>query len=178
MARAVDVARLVHLNGGHLVGKTRLQKSTYFLEAMEAGFGFDFSYYHFGPYSEELSASADEAQALELLHVSWKRALEGTEYAIFSSKAPEFGQDPKDNLRREILEILRKYSSVELELAATAEFLKRHGHSKDAWAETRRRKASKYDERRAAHSRQLLNELSAFGHGFECEPLASGVAEV
>ena len=39
MARAVDVARLVHLNGGHLVGKTRLQKSTYFLEAMEAGFG-------------------------------------------------------------------------------------------------------------------------------------------
>lgn len=161
MARAEDVARLIHLNGGELVGKTRLQKSAYFLETLEAGFGFDFSYYHFGPYSEELSASTDDAHALALLEVCWKRSQGGAEYAVFSVRASDFAGDEIDDFRRQILNILKNYSSVELELAATAEFLKRNGYADDPWSETRRRKSSKFDDQRSARSRRLVEELNS-----------------
>jgi hypothetical protein len=49
MADTTDVVRLVRSNGGSLVGDTRLQKSAYFLEKLGAGFGFPFSYHHYGP---------------------------------------------------------------------------------------------------------------------------------
>jgi uncharacterized protein YwgA len=164
MADASDIARLIHLNGGRLIGKTRLQKSAYFLEIMGAGFGFDFSYHRFGPYSEDLANSADDAFALGLIDVDWKEAEGGTHYAIFQNKPSNenFENKAEQDLRRQsLLNVLKRYSSIEIELAATADFLRRNGYAKDPWTETRRRKASKVDDARLIKSQRLLRELEA-----------------
>lgn len=161
MADASDIARLIYLNGGQLIGKTRLQKSAYFLETMRVGFGFDFSYYRFGPYSEELTNSADDALALGLINIDWKDSQGGTRYAIFHSRLSKNDGCEQDIQRRKLLDVLKGFSSIEIELAATADFLKRNGYASDPWAETKRRKASKVDEVRLTKSKQLLRELEA-----------------
>jgi uncharacterized protein len=160
MTQASDVAHLILLNGGRLVGKTRLQKSAYFLEAKGVGFGFDFSYHHFGPYSEELSNSADDAIALKLIDIDWKTSQAGARYAIFRvGEAPSDGNGAQDDKRKKILDVLSKYSAVELELAATADFFERTALAADAWAETKRRKSGKLSGERLHRSKQLLEEI-------------------
>lgn len=161
MANAPDLARLIQLNGGQLIGKTRLQKSAYFLEIKSLGFGFDFNYHRFGPYSEELTVSTDDAVALGLIEIDWKESQGGTRYAIFRSKSLQEDKDKEDLQRRGILNVLKGFSSIELELAATADFLKRNGYADDPWAETKRRKASKVDSARLIRSKQLLQELES-----------------
>jgi uncharacterized protein YwgA len=161
MVDAFDVARLVYLNGGQLIGKTRLQKSAYFLETKGVGLGVDFNYHRFGPYSDELSSSTDDAQALQLLNVDWKASQAGTRYAVFTTAQAKFDESEYDRHRRQILDVLKKYSAVEVELAATADFLKRNGYANDPWAETRRRKASKVAEDRLAKAQLLLGEIEA-----------------
>jgi hypothetical protein len=51
--------------------------------------------------------------------------------------------------------------SVELELAATTNFLSHSGFEKDAWSETKRRKAAKINSTRIERSKQLLEEINA-----------------
>jgi uncharacterized protein len=69
-----------------------------------------------------------------------------------------FPMTPEDRRRSDILGILRDYTSTELELAATADFLARTGHDQ-AWEETARRKSSKITPERVAHSKALLRRL-------------------
>jgi uncharacterized protein YwgA len=161
MAMPADVVRLIRLNGGRLIGKTRLQKTAYFLETSGAGFGFDFSYHHYGPYSEELAAVTDDAKALRMLSIEWRTSQDGAEYAIFADTGGELGRndEPEDAQRSKILHLLEGYSTVELELAATADFLATHGYGNEAWAETRRRKGSKVTAQRRTRAEQLLEAL-------------------
>lgn len=161
MADASDVARLVHLNGGHLIGKTRLQKSAYFLDAYGAGFGFDFDYHRFGPYSEELANATDDARALNLLEENWRESQGGIKYAVFHSKSLPGEEQALDSRRRKILKILEGYSAIEVELAATADFLKKNGYVDDPWTETQRRKTTKMNPARLEKSRRLLTELNS-----------------
>ena len=157
-----DAARIIHLNGGRIIGKTRFQKSSYFLEAMRIGFGFDFDYHHFGPYSEELANITDDARALGVIDVDWKVSQEGAKYAVFSTRGNESQTNKElDEVRRAALSVLRKYSAVELELAATAHYLEKSGYKGHAWEETRRRKAMKVSEERINRARELLAELYA-----------------
>src|ERR1017187_3825518 len=97
MAKASSVVRIVRLNGGRLIGKTRLQKTTYFLEALDAGFGFEFSYHHYGPYSEELGIVADDAKASGILVIDWDRAQDGAEYAIFTDTGQQLEEEDEDD---------------------------------------------------------------------------------
>lgn len=160
MTQASEAAHLIRLNGGQLIGKTRLQKSAYFLESKGVGLGFDFSYHHYGPYSEELSNSMDDAHALGLIDLDWKYSQAGTRYAIFRSSDSN-PDEPQDFKRRKILDILSQYSAVELELAATTDFLSRNGYANDPWSETKRRKATKVNDQRLSRSKQLLEEIDA-----------------
>jgi len=68
-----------------------------------------------------------------------------------------------DDDRQAALRILARFTAVELELAATADFLSKHGYGDDAWTEMQRRKASKMSPERLARARQLLNELTHVG---------------
>src|SRR5437879_1961262 len=85
MDYVTPIAGLVKLNGGRLVGRTRLQKSVYLLRLCGVDLGFDFDYHYYGPYSEELASAARDAEALDLIEVEWKTSY-GNEYAIFHSK--------------------------------------------------------------------------------------------
>jgi len=161
MANPGDVARVVQLNGRRLIGKTRLQKSVYFLEVLRIGFGFEFEYHHYGPYSEELAQLTDDARVLGLLKEDWNTSQDGAEYAVFSDIGAWHADEKRmDQKRRETLTLLKEYAAVELELAATAHFL---GDSDRAWAETRERKASKISDNRVARAKTLLAELKDAG---------------
>lgn len=150
------VAGLVHLNGGKLVGKTRLQKSVYLLKLCGVDLGFDFDYHHYGPYSEDLSIASRDAEILGNLEVEWRNSY-GNEYAIFHSRTSvDLPQEPKI---RDALAIMGGYEATVLELAATADFLSKNGYSDDPWKETSRRKATKVTTDRVAQSKKLLGEL-------------------
>lgn len=155
------VVALVRLNGGRIVGKTRLQKTVYLLKSCGIDLGFDFDYHHYGPYSEELSIASGDAVALKLMDIEWHNSY-GNEYAVFSALA-----DPKMDLSPqavEALQILSRYDATMLELAATADFLLKNGFPQTAWEETMRRKASKITQPRVESSKKLLSELSALAH--------------
>jgi uncharacterized protein len=152
------VAGLVALNGGRLVGKTRLQKSVYLLGLCGIDLGFDFDYHHYGPYSEELSEASRDAEILGMLSVEWRSSY-GNDFATFYSKAK--ADIPQAELSRRVLELLGGYETTVLELAATADFLSKNGYKGDPWGETSRRKASKATPTRIEQSKRLLSELAA-----------------
>ena len=158
MADVNAIRRIIKLNGGSLIGKTRLQKSSYFLESSDVGFGFEFEYHYYGPYSEELASLAEDAKDLQLVKIQWDTSLDGIEYAIFVDTSEPLPEDPEDRRRGDILRILQDYTSTELELAATADFLSRTGYDQ-AWEETARRKSSKITPERVARSKTLLRRL-------------------
>src|SRR5687768_9740647 len=131
------VAELIALNGGKLVGRTRLQKSVYLLQSCGIKLGFDFDYHHYGPFSEELASAARDAEALGAVDVEWKTAY-GNEYAIFRSHA-SISDFPDFEKAAEVLGVLENYDATVLELAATADFLRKNGYKNEAWEETCRR---------------------------------------
>jgi uncharacterized protein YwgA len=158
MDQSEIVAALVELNGGQLVGKTRLQKTVYLIESFGIQLGFDFDYHHYGPYSEELRVAASDAIALGAISCEWCHS-GGVEYAVFSSSGTSGIKLPNGISRA--LSILRKYDTITLELAATADFLSKNGYADSAWDETSRRKASKVNRTRISNSVELLKELAA-----------------
>ena len=153
------VAALVSLNGGRMVGKTRLQKTVYLLKECGTDLGFDFDYHHYGPYSEELSIASSDAVALSILNVEMQNSY-GNEYAIFSVPKPVSSRELGDKAEA-VLKILGQYDATTLELAATADFLEKNGYADKAWEETERRKASKITPTRVKNSKKLLEELHA-----------------
>jgi uncharacterized protein YwgA len=158
MDYVTPIAGLVKLNGGKLVGRTRLQKSVYLLKLCGIDLGFDFDYHYYGPYSEELAVAARDAKALDLIEVEWRNSY-GNEYAIFHSKSD--ADFPNADIAASALRVLGRYDATVLELAATADFLRKNGYSNDPWEETRRRKSSKITAHRLEQSKKLLQELEA-----------------
>ncbi|MCB0019061.1 MAG: hypothetical protein KDE09_14830 [Anaerolineales bacterium] len=161
LARAA--AKVIHLNGERLVGRTRLQKTFYFLEELDVGFNITFDYYHYGPYSEELSIAAEDAEALQLIDVEWKFTNAGTKYAVYSSHS-NMEEEDVDIKRREVLKVLGKYDAVTLEIAATADYLSKNGFQKDPWGETKRRKPEKTNPDRITQASKLISELASLHH--------------
>lgn len=152
------ITALINLNGGTLVGKTRLQKSVYLLESFGIELGFDFDYHHYGPYSEDLSNASKDAETLGFLEVEWRSAY-GNEYAVYKSHSQAEANLPPATAA--VLKTLANYDAVTLELAATADFLQKNGYSSDPWTETVRRKASKITASRIESSKKLLSELAS-----------------
>ncbi|MBZ9810183.1 hypothetical protein LB542_19310 [Mesorhizobium sp. BR1-1-9] len=152
------VAKIVALNGGSIVGKTRLQKSAYFLEELGVGNDFIFEYYYYGPYSDEISIGVDDAKALGYLNLEWKTTKDGTKYAVFTSNS-KLKEENYDKKRISILETLSRYDSISIELAATADFLSKNGFEIDPWKETIKRKEDKSTQERVQKAKKLLGEL-------------------
>lgn len=135
--RAVAIVRDA---GGRIVGRTRLQKIGFILEAAGLGAGFTFKYKHYGPYSEELSSASRTAVVLGLMRENEQPASWGGLYSTFSAEMP-----PNHNVpvaRRQITQATVDADAVELELAATALFLANEG-IQNPWTETARRKPDK-----------------------------------
>lgn len=155
---AKRAAEIVRDAGGNIVGRTRLQKIAYILEAAGFGAGFPFRYKHYGPYSELLANATQSARIVGLLQEQESMAAWGGVYSTYLSQLqPDFSVP---HTRRRLAQELVNVDAVELELAATALFLANERHP-DPWGETARRKPDKADDGRLHGARQLYQRLHA-----------------
>jgi uncharacterized protein YwgA len=149
-------AAIVRDAGCRIVGRTKLQKIGFFLEAAGIGSGFQFRYKHYGPYSDQLAAAAQHAAALRLIDEEEFVASWGGEYSIYST---QLAADPSAHPARALLaQEMAKADAVELELAATAAFLAQEGFP-HPWAETARRKPEKSESGRLERAKKLYSRL-------------------
>jgi len=153
------VGELISLAGGRVIGRTKLQKSACALELTGLGYGFQFKYKHFGPYSEELKRACGDADALGYIREKSETASWGGTYSIFESK-PATPSDTTQTKRCEILSITTDADPVELELAITAAFLAANG-VKSPWHEVEIRKPTKAQPERMAAAKELYKQLAA-----------------
>lgn len=147
--RTEKAARIICDAGGEIVGRTRLQKIAYLLEATHLGEGFEFEYRHYGPYSEELAVALETAKARGLIKEEERSTNWGGSYSIFTACGSNDAR--VDQARRAVIETASSADPVSLELAATAAFLAKDGYS-DPWAETARRKPEKASRLETAKS--------------------------
>jgi hypothetical protein len=153
---AHQAAAIVRDAGGYIVGRTKLQKIGYFLEAAGVGAGFPFRYKHYGPYSEQLAAATQHAAALRLITDKEAVANWGGLYSTFYTQMPA---DPGTHPARvKMAQEMVNADAVELELAATALFLANERFT-DPWNETARRKPDKAEGGRLERAKQLYQRL-------------------
>lgn len=148
------VVQIVSDSGGRIVGRTKLQKIAYLLEATGLGEGFSFQYRHYGPYSEELTAAARTAKLLGALDEEERATNWGGSYSIYSVPTTTNGSSP----RARLASLAASADAIELELAATAAFLAAEG-SGDAWGETAQRKPEKASIIRLQGAKDLYRKL-------------------
>lgn len=156
------VASLISASGGRIVGRTRLQKMVCLLSLSGRDVGFDFSYHHYGPYSEELSFAASDARVLGLVHEKECYTDWGTRYSVFESNLGDVGTQLAD--ASPLLILMRDADSVELELAVTAAFLKADGVDYP-WEEVRRRKSQKATPVRMQAAKKLYSQMQEANTG-------------
>lgn len=152
-----NVAKIISDAGGQIVGRTRLQKVAYLLELTGLGSGFAFSYYRFGPYSEELNLASQMGSFFEVLVEEEKSTSWGGNVSIYSCKK----KSTSSSLKRDFIKFASSADPVELELAATAAFLAIDGFA-NPWAETAKRKQEKSANGRLDRSRDLYSKLQEF----------------
>jgi uncharacterized protein YwgA len=153
---AWKAAAIVRDAGGRIVGRTRLQKIAFLLEAAGLGSGFRFKYKHYGPYSEELTNASRTATVLGYMTEVEQPATWGGSFSTFEAYLP--GDPNVAESRRHLSKETVTADAVELELAATALFLAREGFP-HAWAETARRKPEKAADGRLDRARSLYERI-------------------
>jgi uncharacterized protein YwgA len=153
---AKAVANIISDAGNYVVGRTRLQKLAYILEAAGLGEGFAFRYKHYGPYSEDLATASNVAVLLGTIKEMKLPATWGGSYSTFSTTTPP--RSDVDQARLQLAHEAARADAVELELAATALFLAQEG-IQDPWAETARRKPDKAGLGRLNQAKELYNRL-------------------
>lgn len=150
------VVAIVRDAGGRVIGRTRLQKIAYLLDAVGFCDGFHFIYKHYGPFSEGVAASAMMGVLLGHITEDREQAAWGGIYSIYSVDAQPDYRVPVG--RCELARRAKDSDAVALELAATAVFLSRANYD-DPWFETAIRKPEKYKSGRLTQAMELLAEL-------------------
>jgi uncharacterized protein len=152
-----NAAEVVRDAGGRIVGRTRLQKVAYLLELVGLGAGFHFEYRHYGPYSEELAEAIRFANAFGLVVEDERRADWGGIYSIYCATkgAGERASGP----RAEFAEAAAQIGAVELELAATAAYLRFVERSAHPWEDTKNLKPEKATHHRLQAAKRAYEDL-------------------
>lgn len=158
------VVAMIELNGGRLVGRTRLQKGGYLLHRCGANFELPFIYYHYGPYSSDLANGCLNARANKRIRISERPGRHGVRYAIFT-----LGKDARPSGRlgalpaekaRGLLKKMEKVEDIVLELAATIVYFVEDGYDMEkAIQETRVRKPIKASPERLDRAFSLIRDL-------------------
>ena len=160
------VVNLVALNGGELIGSTRLQKQAYLVHCCGANLDkLDFVYHHYGPYSFELADACIDAEVAGWIVAEEHLGPYGvrlTTYRMNNRPSREarmnIGELAEADAKRVVDHTLR-VSSVALELAATAAFLQRQGIYDDVLSELKLRKSRKATHQNLEKAQQLLDDL-------------------
>jgi uncharacterized protein YwgA len=151
-----QAAEIVRDAGGRIVGRTKLQKVAYLLELAGLGAGFQFEYRHYGPYSEDLADSVQLAAAFDLISEEERKADWGGTYSIFTfSETRNSQRDQRSVFAQKAAQI----GAIELELAATAAYLKSVNGARDPWEDTKRLKPEKATVARLSAAKQAYKEL-------------------
>lgn len=157
------VADLVHLAGGELTGRVRLQKIVYLLDQLGLESGADYIYYHYGPYSEDLWDAVSDAKFFEGLREETSSGSRTTTYSVFRLASAREQPESMGSLSLETAKMhLRKLKTVNstvLELASTVHWLAFVERVPDWRSEIQVRKAGKTDNGRLEKAIKLLDEL-------------------
>lgn len=152
---------IVALNGGELVGRTRLQKTAYLLDHCGMRSRLSYDYHYYGPYSFELAEGWALAAENKKLRLEDKPGRHEVAYTIFRTAIEppaKLGSLPSEKAR-EILRKLSVRSDLVLELAATIRFFSERRDISDPIAEVRLRKPLKATKERITEAKALLTEL-------------------
>jgi uncharacterized protein YwgA len=122
------VAAIVSLNDGSLVGKTRLQKTVYLLDRCGMNSGLEFEYHNYGPFSADLASSVDLAELEGYIEVESKPGFHEVPYSVFEATDDFDGDigELDEETARQFLATMKRYTAIDLELAATIDFLVTH----------------------------------------------------
>jgi len=158
-----QVAEIVSAAGGRLVSRIRLQKIAYLLDQLGTESGFEYRYYHYGPYSRDLDNAVLDAEAFDRVTENFhRRQSDGARYSVFEAKdgrvVDQFDFLWDDTLREHV----KRWSVAPvtvLELAATAHWLVTHESVDDWKAEIVRRKGSKTQNGRLEQALDLLSDV-------------------
>jgi len=149
-------ARIVSDAGGRIVGRTKIQKIAYILEAMHEGSGFSFEYKHYGPYSEDLTSALQIGDIAGFLKEETHSTNWGGYYSIYTSSLES--DEDINSLRYKAISIGNAADPVELELVATAILLANQGEN-SPWSETAIRKPDKVQDGRLEKAKSLYHKF-------------------
>ena len=158
------VREVIDAAEGKIVGRIRLQKIVYLLEQLGLNSNFKFSYYHYGPYSEELAEAVDRAQFSDKsIREDTGHTAYGNPFSIYlssddPSQTEQVGALAIDGARQ-LISRMKAEQSVVIELAATIHWLTHKEKVADWKGELKRRKASKADDVKIQQAERLLAEL-------------------
>lgn len=158
------VVDIVALSGGRLVGRTRIQKIVYLLDAKGLKSGASYYYYNFGPFSDEVAAGVSDGKfGGSLVEKIGYRQSDGSPFSIFETdkRSRQVSQLGHLNIHeaRKLIDRLSSINSTVLELAATAHWLMVIEKVADWRTELKRRKGTKTEGGRIDQATGLLAEL-------------------
>jgi uncharacterized protein YwgA len=159
------VAAVLNAANGTLIGRVRLQKIFYLLDQLGLRSGFDYEYYHYGPYSADLSTAVADARAFHKIdEETGSRVSDGVIYSIYKLRPDtEISSGAYGKLgekrAKQLVGLLKDEDATVLELAATIHWLK-HKEKITKWdEELRRRKGAKVQSGRANKAKKLLVDI-------------------
>jgi len=127
------IKRLHEEHTNKQIGKTFVQKMLYLL-SREGVVGFDYSMYHYGPYSAGAASELNFAENRGLITVKW---VDGAGY--FAEATPELDrfkkliQEDEKSVINKLIDKYGDFSAVDLSLLATAYFMKDNFDTPDAF---------------------------------------------
>lgn len=153
---------------GSVIGRVRLQKIFYLLQQVGLSAPFRFSYYHYGPYSEDLSVALNRARDLDKTIEEEEIKSQDGFYSVYAlrdeqgTKSEMVGNLTFDKAH-ELVAMMKSETSTVIELAATIHWLREKEKVPDWQSELKIRKGSKADDVRIKKAVALLNKLDLDG---------------
>ncbi len=163
------VSNVISAADGEIVGRIRLQKILYLLDALGLEAGGSFHYHHYGPYSRVLDEALDRAKAFQGIREEIRSRRDGASYSVFRAPPREIpnmiGRLDRNTIRS-LIELMKSKNSTVLELAATIHWLYNVEKVGDWREELVRRKGIKAAGGRTEEALNLLSNLGLAPSGF------------
>ena len=156
------VVALIAANDGEIVGKNRLQKTVYLLDACGLNSGFEFENHNYSPSSFDLALETDVAVSSGFIESEKHPGFHQVPYTVFTSvpgvpvkEIDAFNiSDPQEKL-----DLLEQHSAIVLELASTLLYYKELGDREEIENRVRRLKPLKATPERLEKAWNLLSGL-------------------
>lgn len=130
------ILKLIDSSDAKIIGRKRLQKLVYIMKNKRFPIPQNFTYYHYGPYSQELNSTVSELTASGLLEETntpqgyeYKLTEDGKAFINLLEKNKLVEKYEVDNKTKEIIKHIKKKEPSLLELTSTILFLQNYGES-------------------------------------------------